>query len=60
MSKDISPGKKSKPLTKKERKEQKKQRKQKHVSYEWIHMLFLSIIIQQSMFLDEKKGNTDL
>jgi hypothetical protein len=34
MSKDISAGKKSKSLTKKERKEQKKQRKQKHVSYE--------------------------
>ena len=57
--KDIAPGKKSKPLTKKERKEQKKKRKQKRVSYEWMHILFLSIIIKQSMFLDEKKGNTD-
>jgi len=33
MSKDISPGKKSKPLTKKERKERKKKRKEKHFSY---------------------------
>ena len=34
MSKDMPAGKKSKPLTQKERKEQKKKRKQKHVSYE--------------------------
>jgi hypothetical protein len=34
MNKDISPGKKSKPLTKKERKEQRKKRKEKHISYE--------------------------
>jgi len=34
MSKDISPIKKSKPLTKKERTERKKKRKEKHVSYE--------------------------
>jgi len=33
MSKDIAPGKKSKPLTKKERKEQRKKRKEKHVTY---------------------------
>ena len=32
--KDISPGKKSKPLTKKERKERKKKRKEKHACYE--------------------------
>ena len=32
--KDISPGNKSKPLTKKERKEQRRNRKQKHISYE--------------------------
>jgi hypothetical protein len=30
-SKDISPGKKPKPLTKKERKERKRKRKEKHV-----------------------------
>ena len=34
MSKDISPSKKSKPLTKKERKEQRKKRKEKHPSYQ--------------------------
>jgi hypothetical protein len=34
MSKDIPSGKKSMPLTKKERKEQKKMSKQNHVSYE--------------------------
>ncbi|VVB60587.1 Uncharacterised protein [uncultured archaeon] len=34
MSKDIPSGKKSKPLTKKERKERKKKRKEKHISYE--------------------------
>jgi hypothetical protein len=34
MIKNIPAGKKTKPLTKKERKEQKKKRKQKHVSYE--------------------------
>jgi len=48
--KDISPGNKSKPLTKKERKEQRRNRKQKHISYEWMRMLSLSTIIQQSMF----------
>ena len=32
--KDISPGNKSKPLTKKERKERKKKRKEKHTHYE--------------------------
>jgi hypothetical protein len=32
--KDISPGKKSKPLTKKERKERKRKRKEKHACYE--------------------------
>jgi hypothetical protein len=30
----IPAGKKSKPLTKKERKEQRKKRKEKHISYE--------------------------
>jgi hypothetical protein len=50
MSKDISPIKKSKPLTKKERTERKKKRKEKHVSYEWMRILSLSTIIQQSMF----------
>lgn len=34
MSKDISPGEKSKPLTKKEGKKQRRKRKEKHVSYE--------------------------
>ena len=32
--KDISPGKKSKPLTKKERKERRRKRKEKHTHYE--------------------------
>ena len=32
--KDISPGKKSKPLTKKERKERRKKTKEKHARYE--------------------------
>ena len=32
--KDISPGAKSKPLTKKERKERRKKRKEKHTHYE--------------------------
>jgi hypothetical protein len=32
--KDISPGDKSKPLTKKERKERRRKRKEKHASYE--------------------------
>ena len=52
MSKDLPAGKKSKPLTKKERKEQKKKRKQKHVSYEWIGILFLSTTIQRFMVKD--------
>jgi hypothetical protein len=34
MSKDIPAGKKSKPLTKKERKEIRKKRKEKHISCE--------------------------
>jgi hypothetical protein len=34
MSKDIPAGKRSKPLSKKERKEQRKKRKEKHISYE--------------------------
>jgi hypothetical protein len=34
MSKDLPAGKKTKPLTKKERKEQKKKRKHEHISYE--------------------------
>ena len=34
--KDISPGKKPKPLTKKERKERKRKKKEKHV-LRWMH-----------------------
>ena len=48
--KDISPGAKSKPLTKKERKERRRKRKEKHTHYEWMRILSLSTIIQQSMF----------
>ncbi len=49
--KDISPGKKPAPLTKKERKERKRKRKEKHV-LRWMHAdtVLLSTIIQQSMF----------
>ena len=45
---DISPGKKPGPLTKKERKERKRKRKEKHV-LRWMRILSLSTIIQQSM-----------
>ena len=44
--KDIPPGKKPKPLTKKERKERKRKRKEKHV-YEWLFFgIFLSYKIK--------------
>ena len=46
---DVAPGKKPGPLTKKERKERKRKRKEKH-ALQWMQTLFLSTIIQQSMF----------
>ena len=36
--KDISPGKKPEPLTKKERKERKKKRKEKHHKWLFLHI----------------------
>ena len=39
--KDISPGKKPGPLTKKERKERKKKRKEKHPKWLFLHLFIL-------------------
>ena len=50
--KDISPGKKPGPLTKKERKERKKKRKEKHPKWLFLH-LFTVLKIQGWIFKEK-------
>jgi len=56
--KDISPGKKPGPLTKKERKERKKKRKEKHPKWLFLHLF--TILKNPGLVLYMNKGEGDM